>query len=102
MEALDGESAERFQVRGSNVINATGVWADQLRPQELHDEVEMPRIRPSRGTHVTLDQNDLPLAAGAIVPAGEGRTIFALPWLGRTLVGTTDVDYDGPRSPNEL
>ena len=96
VEALDGESAERFQVRGANVINATGVWADQLRPQELHDEVEMPRIRPSRGTHVTLDQNDLPLAAGAIVPAGEGRTIFALPWLGRTLVGTTDVDYDGP------
>jgi glycerol-3-phosphate dehydrogenase len=96
VEALDGESAERFQVRGANVINATGVWADQLRPQELHDEVELPTIRPSRGTHVTLGQNDLPLAAGAIVPAGEGRTIFALPWLGRTLVGTTDVDYDGP------
>src|SRR5207249_10277502 len=46
VEALDGESAERFQVRGANVINATGVWADQLRPQELHDEVELPRIRP--------------------------------------------------------
>jgi glycerol-3-phosphate dehydrogenase len=96
VEALDGESAERFQVRGANVVNATGVWADQLRPQELHDEVELPRIRPSRGTHVTLDQKDLPVTAGAIVPAGEGRTIFALPWLGRTLVGTTDVDYEGP------
>jgi glycerol-3-phosphate dehydrogenase len=96
VEALDGELGESFQVRGANVINATGVWADELRPQELHDEVELPRIRPSRGTHVTLDQNDLPLAAGAIVPAGEGRTIFALPWLGRTLVGTTDVDYEGP------
>src|SRR5438045_1014378 len=34
VEALDGESAERFQVRGANVINATGVWADQLRPHE--------------------------------------------------------------------
>jgi glycerol-3-phosphate dehydrogenase len=78
------------------VINATGVWADELRPQELHDEAELPRIRPSRGTHVTLDHADLPLRAGAIVPAGEGRTIFALPWLGRTLVGTTDVEYEGP------
>jgi glycerol-3-phosphate dehydrogenase len=38
---------------------------------------------------------DLPLRAGAIVPAGEGRLIFALPWLGRTLVGTTDNSYNG-------
>jgi glycerol-3-phosphate dehydrogenase len=83
-------------VRAANVVNATGVWADELRPQELHDEAELPTIRPSRGTHITLDQRDLPLNAGAIVPAGQGRTIFALPWLGRTLVGTTDVDYEGP------
>ena len=33
---------------------------------------------------------------GAIVPAGSGRSIFALPWLGHTLVGTTDNDYEGP------
>jgi glycerol-3-phosphate dehydrogenase len=96
VSAIDTESGEGFEVRAPNVVNATGVWADELRPQELHDEAELPRIRPSRGTHVTLDQRDLPLRGGAIVPAGEGRTIFALPWLGRTLVGTTDVEYDGP------
>ena len=39
----------------------------------------MPTIAPSRGTHVTLARADLPLVAGAIVPAGEGRSIFALP-----------------------
>ena len=50
---------------------------------------------PSRGTHVMLRHEDLPLVGGAIVPAGSGRTIFALPWLGRTLVGTTDNDYEG-------
>ena len=55
----------------------------------------MPRIRPSRGTHITLSRERLPIRAGAIVPAGAGRSIFALPWLGRTLVGTTDNDYDG-------
>jgi glycerol-3-phosphate dehydrogenase len=71
------------------------VWADELRPQELHVEAELPRIRPSRGTHVVLSHETLPLVAGAIVPAGEGRSIFALPWLGCTLVGTTDNDYDG-------
>ena len=85
-----------FAVRAANVVNATGVWADRLRPGELHDEAEVPRIRPSRGTHITLRHDDLPLAAGgAIVPAGGGRTIFALPWLGRTLLGTTDNDFEG-------
>jgi glycerol-3-phosphate dehydrogenase len=91
----DQESGERFDVRAGNVVNATGVWADELRPQELHDEAELPVIRPSRGTHVTLRNEDLPLVGGAIVPAAGGRTIFALPWLGRTLVGTTDNDYEG-------
>jgi glycerol-3-phosphate dehydrogenase len=92
----DAESGECFEVRAANVVNATGVWADQLRPNELREEAELPRIRPSRGTHVTLRHEDLPLIGGAIVPAGGGRTIFALPWLGHTLVGTTDNDYEGP------
>jgi glycerol-3-phosphate dehydrogenase len=95
VRALDTESGAELEVRAANVINATGVWADQLRPGELHDEAELPRIRPSRGTHVILDRADLPLVGGAIVPAGSGRSIFALPWLGRTLVGTTDNDYEG-------
>ncbi len=96
VRALDGESGESFEVHAANVVNATGVWADELRPDELHDEAELPRIRPSRGTHVTLSREALPLNGGAIVPAGAGRTIFALPWLGHALVGTTDNDYEGP------
>jgi glycerol-3-phosphate dehydrogenase len=96
VQAIDAESGQALQVRAANVVNATGVWADELRPQELHDEAELPRIRPSRGTHVTLRREDLPLVGGAIVPAGAGRSIFALPWLGHTLVGTTDNDYEGP------
>jgi glycerol-3-phosphate dehydrogenase len=96
VQVLDVESGERFDVRAANVVNATGVWADQLRPHELHEEAELPRIRPSRGTHITLRHDDLPLIGGAIVPAGGGRSIFALPWLGHTLIGTTDNDYEGP------
>jgi glycerol-3-phosphate dehydrogenase len=96
VQALDIISGERLDVRAANVVNATGVWADQLSPNELHDEAELPRIRPSRGTHVTVAHRDLPLVGGAIVPAGAGRSIFALPWLEQTLVGTTDNDYDGP------
>jgi glycerol-3-phosphate dehydrogenase len=91
----DGESGTEFAIRADNVINATGVWADRIRPEELLSEAEVPRIRPSRGTHITVSYDDLPLVGGAIVPAGEGRTIFALPWLGRSLLGTTDNNYEG-------
>jgi len=96
VQVRDAETGAGFEVRAANVVNATGVWADQLRPQELHVEAELPSIRPSRGTHVTIKHSELPLVGGAIVPAGSGRSIFALPWLGHTLIGTTDNDYEGP------
>ena len=118
VRARDRESGEELEIRAANVVNATGVWADRLgrdpaaadragadppggdsagrSPEEPpRVQAEMPRIRPSRGTHVLLRHEDLPLVGGAIVPADAGRTIFALPWLGRTLVGTTDLDYEG-------
>jgi glycerol-3-phosphate dehydrogenase len=91
----DVEAGDSFAIRAENVVNATGVWADRIRPGELHGEAEVPQIAPSRGTHITLRHEDLPLRAGAIVPVGDGRSIFALPWLGRALVGTTDNAYDG-------
>ena len=96
VKVRDAVRGDEFVVRASNVVNATGVWADRLRPGELHDDAQVPRIRPSRGTHITVRHEDLPLVGGgAIVPAGGGRSIFALPWLGRTLLGTTDNDYEG-------
>ncbi len=92
----EGQSGQRVEVRGDNVVNATGVWADRIRPDELLTEEEIPRIRPSRGTHVTLSTERLEIGSAAcIVPAGGERTIFALPWYDRVLVGTTDNDYDG-------
>jgi glycerol-3-phosphate dehydrogenase len=91
---VEEESGERFAVAADNVVNATGVWADRIRPGELREEEDVPVIRPSRGTHVLIDRERLPLNAAAIVPAAGGRTIFALPWLGQTLIGTTDNDFD--------
>jgi glycerol-3-phosphate dehydrogenase len=95
VRAREVESGDEIEVRAENVINATGVWADRISPEELHAEAEAPTIRPSRGTHITVSPERLPLVAGAIVPAAEGRSIFALPWLGRSLIGTTDNDYEG-------
>src|SRR6476619_876035 len=92
----DAESGERFEIRADTVVNATGVWADRIRPEEILAEEEVPRIATSRGTHITIAFDQLPLLqAACIVPAGEERTIFALPWYGRALIGTTDRDYDG-------
>jgi glycerol-3-phosphate dehydrogenase len=92
----EAETGTRIELPADNVVNATGVWADRIRPGELLDEEEIPKIRPSRGTHVTISTDDLDIGSAAcIVPAGEGRTIFALPWYRRVLVGTTDIDYEG-------
>ena len=93
---VEEESGERMEVGADHVVNATGVFADQIRPEELLGEEDVPRIAPSRGTHLLIDQADLPMGkAACIVPAGEGRMIFSLPWYGRTLVGTTDNDFEG-------
>ncbi len=71
---IDGESGERFEVEADNVINATGVWADRIRPEEIHDEAEVPRIAPSRGTHVTVAMEKLAVRAP---PASSRRARIA-------------------------
>ena len=95
VRCVDSVDGRTLDVRATSVVNATGVWADRIRPEEIHAEAEVPHIRPSRGTHIIVSGDDIPLRSGAVVPAAGGRTIFALPWLGRTLVGTTDKDYSG-------
>jgi glycerol-3-phosphate dehydrogenase len=93
---VEEESGERMEVSAGSVVNATGVFADGIKPGERGGEEDVPRISPSRGTHVLIDQADLPMGkAACVLPAGEGRMIFSLPWYGRTLVGTTDNDFDG-------
>ena len=96
VEFKDEASGETVSVEADNVVNATGVWADRIRPGEIQREEDVPKIKPSRGSHLLLSTDDLDMGkAACVVPAGEGRGIFALPWYGRTLVGTTDVDHDG-------
>ncbi len=96
IEFVESASGETVVVEADNIVNATGVWADRIRPGEIEREEDIPRIAPSRGAHLLFSSEDIDLGkAACIVPAGEGRRIFALPWYGRTLVGTTDVDHDG-------
>jgi glycerol-3-phosphate dehydrogenase len=92
----EAQSGQRIELSADNIVNATGVWADRIRPEELLTEEEIPSIRPSRGTHITLSTEQLDIGTAAcIVPAGGDRTIFALPWYRRVLAGTTDNDFEG-------
>lgn len=85
----DAESGATAAIRARATINATGVFADGVR-----EGVGAPRMRPLRGSHLVLDRARLPLAhCVAFEHPGDGRPVFAYPWLGGILVGTTDLDH---------
>jgi glycerol-3-phosphate dehydrogenase len=80
-------------VRSRVIINATGAWADELRQQVGVER----RIRPLRGSHLVFPAWRFPVAqAVSFMHPIDGRPVFAFPWEGVTLVGTTDVDCPPP------
>jgi glycerol-3-phosphate dehydrogenase len=85
----DGITGADYRVRAKVVINATGAWADRLRLDPgAH------KLRPLRGSHLIFPAWKLPLAqAVSFMHPRDGRPVFAFPWEGATLVGTTDVDH---------
>jgi glycerol-3-phosphate dehydrogenase len=86
----DGVNGAGHEVRAKLVISATGAWADGLRGQGG----AAPKLRPLRGSHLVLPAWRLPLAqAISLMHPLDGRPVFAFPWEGVTLVGTTDVDH---------
>ena len=89
VRARDQESGEEYEVRGRVVVNATGVFADGIR--RLDDPHAPAMIAPSQGVHIVLDREYLPGDSAIMVPrTDDGRVLFAIPWLGRVVVGTTD------------
>ncbi len=87
--ARDEESGETFEVPARVVINATGVFVDAVR--RLDEPGVEPLLAPSQGVHLVLDRRFLPGDSAILVPhTDDGRVLFAVPWLGRVVVGTTD------------
>lgn len=87
--AVDGESGRSYEVEGRAVINATGVFTDRIR--RMDDPNVRRLVAPSQGAHIVLDRSFLPGDAAIMVPKTEdGRVLFAIPWLDRVVVGTTD------------
>ncbi len=89
VEAHDLESGSSYRVRGRVVINAAGPFVDGVR--RLADPHAPALIAPSQGVHLVLDGAFLPGDSAIMVPhTDDGRVLFAVPWHGRTVVGTTD------------
>lgn len=87
-----GGNGRTLEAQANVVINATGAWADDLRTQIG----ARPRLRKLRGSHLIFPSNRLPLTrAVSFLHPQDGRPVFAIPWEGITLLGTTDVDH-GP------
>lgn len=100
--ASDTNTGESFELRARVVINATGVQADRLR--SLDDPNARPLITPSQGVHLVFDASFLPGNHALLIPKTEdGRVLFAIPWQGRVLLGTTDTElHERPEDPQPL
>jgi glycerol-3-phosphate dehydrogenase len=93
--ARDLEADREFRVAGKVVINATGPFSDGVR--KLSDPGAPALIAPSQGIHLVFDRSFLPGTSAIMVPhTRDGRVMFAIPWHGHTLVGTTDTPIDEP------
>jgi glycerol-3-phosphate dehydrogenase len=92
--ARDAEGAEAWQIPARVVINAAGPFSDSVRM--LANPGIEPLLSPSQGAHLVFDRSFLPGDSAIMVPhTRDSRVMFAIPWRGRTLVGTTDTPIEG-------
>jgi glycerol-3-phosphate dehydrogenase len=89
----DEEAGHEFEVRARVVINATGVFADSVR--QMDEPGTQPMLSPSQGIHFVLPREFLPGDTAIMIPkTDDGRVLFAVPWHGRVVVGTTDTPVE--------
>jgi glycerol-3-phosphate dehydrogenase len=95
--ARDAIEGTELRIAAKCVVNATGVWVDDLRNMDRDAGApEKPGIvAPSQGVHLVVDRSFLPGTHALLVPkTSDGRVLFAVPWLGKTILGTTDTPRD--------
>lgn len=104
LQVCDRLSGEVHHLRSRCVVNATGVWVDSLRTS-AHRPGQGPAparmVSPSQGVHVVVDRDFMPGHHALLLPkTRDGRVLFAVPWLGKLILGTTDTPrQDLPREP---
>ena len=95
--ARDAESGVALTIAARCVVNATGVWVDDLRNMDRDEgaSAKPAIVAPSQGVHLVVDRAFMPGTHALLVPKTEdGRVLFAVPWLGKTILGTTDTPRD--------
>ncbi len=97
----DAETGQQIKLQSRCVINATGVWVDELRQKDGAANPNDGRrptkamVAPSQGVHLVVDREFLQANVGLMVPkTADGRVLFAVPWLGKVILGTTDTPRD--------
>lgn len=94
IEARDVIGGHSLVVRGATIVNATGVWSDEMRHRL--DPAATPLLTRSKGIHLVLERERLRLEGGVVIPkTSRGHYLFITPWQGQIVVGTTDTIYDG-------
>ncbi len=94
----DAERGAEFRAAARVVVNAAGPFCDEVR--HMADPGAAPMLAASQGSHVVLDRAFLPADSALLIPeTPDGRVLFAIPWHGHTLVGTTDIAI--PSAPVE-
>jgi glycerol-3-phosphate dehydrogenase len=90
-----GQNGSCLELQARAVVNATGAWAEVLRPAST----ERHQLRPLRGSHLIFPGNRIPLTrAVSLLHPRDGRPVFLIPWEGVTIFGTTDIDHPQPET----
>lgn len=93
ISATDLETGLVYQIKGQAVINATGVFVDELMQQDEPHKKKL--VAPSQGIHIVVDRSFMSGDDALVIPeTDDGRVLFALPWHGKLLIGTTDTPID--------
>lgn len=92
--ATDMLSGARLNIRAKRVVNAAGPWVDELRRAD--NSLKGKRLHLTKGVHVVVPHERLPLRQAMYFDVRDGRMVFAIPRDGATYIGTTDTDYKGP------
>ena len=93
LQVRDRETGRAYGIQAAAVVNAAGVWVDHFRMEdaETTGRPVKPMVAPSQGVHIVVDRDFLPGDHAMLIPkTADGRVLFAVPWLGKTILGTTD------------
>lgn len=93
LEVTDSLTKEKAQLRAKVIINATGIFVDDIL--KMNNSYAQPLVRPSQGVHIVLNKQFLNSESALMIPkTSDGRVLFAVPWHQHLLVGTTDTPLD--------